>query len=320
MADLGWIAATETAKVARGRLGRAVAAIAAAQHDVITLEQLAGLGVADRTVRYWIATGRLYRLHRGVYAVGHPAVGANGHRLAAVLACGPGAVLSHRSAAALWEIRRTAGVAIDVTAPRRAGRTRPGIAVHRYDCLIAAEITEVDAIPCTTIARTIVDLAGVVHSSALEYAIHQAQVKRRLDRDAVAAVLDHLPRRRGNATVRRILRISDSSEDDARSANERRFRRIARAAGFPPPRGSFWVGLDDLAAGGVEVDFAWPQLKLAVEIDSSIYHGTDRAIVNDPRRDRALMLAGWQVVRFTDRDLEEEPGVVVTQLRAFMER
>jgi hypothetical protein len=118
--------------------------------------------------------------------------------------------------------------------------------------------------------------------------------------------------------VRRILRLTDESEDDARSRNERRFRRIVKQAGLSSPRGNFWIALDAHPAGGVEVDFAWPALRVAVEIDSAAYHQTERALVNDPARDRALMLAGWRVIRFSDRDLIERPEQVAAQMRAFL--
>lgn len=299
-------------------MGHEIAAIAAQQHGLVTLGQLRSAGVPARTARRWTAAGRLHRIHRGVFAVGHPALTSEGHYLAAVLACGPGAVLSHRSAAAHLGIRRTSASRVDVTVARRTGRSRKGIAVHSAATLRADERTVERGVPCTTVARTIVDLSGCVHPEALEYAIHRAQTRRLLERDRVAAVLAHLQRRRGNAAVRRILRITDRSEDEVRSSNERRFLRLVRDAGFPLPKRNLWIVLDGYPAGGVEVDFAWPELRLAVEIDSAVYHDTDRALVNDRRRDRALMLAGWRVVRFADRDLEDDAVRAIAQLDRFI--
>jgi hypothetical protein len=175
-----------------------------------------------------------------------------------------------------------------------------------------------DRIPCTTAARTIVDLASVIRADQLEYTIHIAQSKRRVTRAQIAAVIAHLPGRRGTGVVRDILRLTDESEDDARSKNERRFRRIVKRAGLPDPHGNYWVALDAHPAGGLEVDFAWPDRRVAVEIDSALYHETERARINDPARDRALMLAGWRVIRFSDRDLIDRPAQVAAQMRALL--
>jgi len=318
MADRGQLSSTEPKEVHRGSRGKAVAAIAATQHGLITSAQLAAIGVGATTVHHWVSTGRLHRIHRGVFAVGHPRMNDRGRWLAAVLACGDGAVLSHRAAAALHGIRPDSATLIDVSAAGRPGRTRRGIRLHRGEQLRDAEIEVVDRIPCTTVARTIVDLATCVRPGALEYAIHQAQVKRELDRDAIATVVAHLPRRRGNAVLRRLLSLNDRDEDTVRSGNERRFRRLLRDARLPKPLGNHWIALDGHPAGGVEVDFVWPEFRLVVEIDSVAVHSTDRALVNDPRRDRALMLAGWRVIRFTDRDLEETPERVLREMRRFL--
>lgn len=303
--------------MARGRRGHALAGIADVQHGLVTGAQLTAIGISSGAVHHWVLGGRLHRIHRGVFALGHPRLGQRSRWLAAVLACGGGAVLSHRAAAALLGIRPGAGNLIDVTAPGRSGRTRAGIRIHRGDQLRSGEIEIVDRIPCTTVSRTIVDLATCLSPTDLEYSIHRAQAKGWLDRDAIAAVIEHLPRRRGNGELRKLLRLNARDEDSVRSGNERRFRRLLRESGLPKPVGNHWIPLDGHPAGGVEVDFAWPELRLVVEIDSAVFHSTDRAVTNDPRRDRALLLAGWRVVRFTDRDLEEEPERVLREMRRF---
>ncbi len=190
--------------------------------------------------------------------------------------------------------------------------------MHRADLLLPGEITDVAGIPCTTVARTVVDLATVLRPDQVEYSIHSAQSKRLVTRAEIAAVVAHLPGRRGIGVVRQILRLTDESEDTARSRNERRFRRIIKRAGLPSPQGNYWVALESHPAGGVEVDFAWPEKRIAVEIDSALYHETERARINDPARTRALMLAGWRVIRFSDRDLLDRPAEVATQMRAFI--
>jgi predicted transcriptional regulator of viral defense system len=139
-----------------------IAEIAASQHGVISLTQLRELGLSARAVQNRVAIGKLHRIHRGVYAVGHPVLSKEGRWMAAVLACGPDALLSHRSAAALWGIRPTARSRIDVTLGRPTGRAVPGIDIHRTRTLRAQDATKVTNIPCTTVARTLLDLADVV--------------------------------------------------------------------------------------------------------------------------------------------------------------
>src|SRR5918995_5102756 len=139
----------------------ALAQLAERQHGVVALPQLRELGLAPSAVRSRVTRGRLHRVHRGVYSVGHPVLSVRGRWMAAVLACGPGAALSHRSAAALWGIRPSARTAIDVTVPRHL-RGRAHIDVHHANTVAAGDLTTVDRIPCTTVARTLLDLAAVV--------------------------------------------------------------------------------------------------------------------------------------------------------------
>jgi predicted transcriptional regulator of viral defense system len=295
---------------------RAVAAVAEAQHGIVTLPQLRAVGFSESGVRYRVDAGKLRRLHRGVYAIPGLPLTAKSHGLAAVVACGHGAVLSHTSAAALWGIRASAATLVDVTVPSRAGRRREGIRVHRGGRLIVNEIDEVAGIPCTAVARTVVDCAAYLSESATEYLIHQAQIKRLLRRSEVEAVLQRNRSRAGTAVVRRILGLSLPGDEKVRSVNERRFLRICRDAELPPPEVDAWIPLPE--GHGLRVDFAWPQQRLIVEVDSRTYHGTDRSLINDPGRDRRLMLAGWRVVRFSYRDLSERPALVATELRRLM--
>ena len=151
-----------------------------------------------------------------------------------------------------------------------------------------------------------------MRSSALEYAIHRAQSRRLLKREDVIDVLGRSPRRQGTAVVRRVLGISDLAADRVRSLLEHRFLRICRKAGLPEPRVNAWIALP--GGDSLEVDFSWPDHRLAVETDSRKHHDTDRAFENDPRRDRLLMLADWRVARYTYRDVTERPEEVVAQL------
>jgi hypothetical protein len=316
MARVGLLTITEVARIAQ-RVGRerALAEVAARQHGVIALGQLRAIGFSPNAVRKRAASGRLLRLHRGVYAVNGARLGSHAHWTAAVLVCGPGAVLSHRSAAALWGFRPSAATRIDVTSHRRAGRGRAGILAHRADRLALSEVTEVAGIPCTTVARTVVDLAGVLAAEPLEYAIHRAQTKRLLARDEISDVLARSPTRQGAGVVRRVLGLSDPAEDRVRSLGERRMVRICVAAGLPMPRVNSRIALD---GDGLEADFIWPDQRLVVEVDSLTHHATNRAFENDPRRDRRLMVAGWRVARFTYRDVTERPNAVAAELRSLL--
>jgi very-short-patch-repair endonuclease len=240
--------------------------------------------------------------------------------MAATLACGPGAVLSHRSAAAHLGIRHSSAARIDVSSPGRAGRSRDGIVAHGGATLTSADVSVVHAIPCTTVARTILDLSTVLNREALEYVLHRAQSKpSSLDFSELAALLDRFPGRRGTARLRSLLgRPAGLTDAQAKSRMERAFLALCRKAGLPRPRVNPWIPLP-IPAGGLEVDFSWPDRKLAVETDSASFHGTIRARRNDPARDRALMLAGWQVARYTWWDVTAQPRTVGPEIRALLE-
>jgi predicted transcriptional regulator of viral defense system len=165
-----------------------VVAVAERQWGVVARRQLAALGVSRHTADHWLRAGRLHRVHHGVYALGHTALRPEGHRLAAVLACGPGAVLSHRTAAAHWGLLRTDQTRIDVTAPRgRHGA--PGIRLHRSRSLDAHDTTHHQGIPITTVHRTLLDLAATARPSELERALAQSERLRLYDHRATTDVI-----------------------------------------------------------------------------------------------------------------------------------
>lgn len=239
--------------------------------------------------------------------------------MAATLACGPDAVLSHRSAASLMGIRGTAAVYVEVSSPGRAGHSRQGIRVRSGDTLAAGDVCVVDAIPCTTLERTIVDLSAVLSRDALEYALHRAQARPSpLDFRALVALLDRFPGRPGTPRLRSLLgRPAGFSDAEAKSGMERAFLALCRTARLPRARVNAWIPLP-IPAGGLEVDFTWPDHMLAVETDSSTFHDTLRARRNDPARDRALTLAGWRVARFTWREVMAEPARVASEVQALL--
>jgi predicted transcriptional regulator of viral defense system len=282
---------------------------------VVALSQIRALGLTASAVRERVAAGRLHRIHRGVYAVGHAALTREGHWLAAVLACGPGAVLSHQSAAALLDLRSTARRSIDVTAAGRAGRSRPGIDAHAAKTLAHADRTTVNGIPCTTVARTLLDLAEVVDRHSLARACERADALRLLDMRAVTAAVARATGRRGAARLRAILDDQDPSTLLTRSELERRFLDLCRLAGIARPAVNTRLQLHDAI---IEVDFAWRDARLVVETAGHITHGTRRAFERDRDRDRRLVLAGWRVVRFTWRQVEHAEREILATLRALL--
>jgi Protein of unknown function (DUF559) len=235
-----------------------------------------------------------------VYAVGHVAVTARGRQLAAVLACGPGALLSHRSAAELWGVGPSSPRP-EVTAPRYR-RQRAGIAVHRSRSIGPADVAVEDAIPVTSVARTLVDLAEVLSERRLADAVHEAEVRRLFDGATVEAILERLPGRPGHARLRRVLGAYGAGPAPTRSEAERRFLDLCARAGLPAPQANVPIG-------GLEVDFLWRAIGVAVEVDGVAAHHTRRAFHADRRRDRLLAARGIQVVRVTWSDLVDEAAL-----------
>jgi REase_MTES_1575 len=231
--------------------------------------------------------------------------------MAAVLAYGPKARLSHRSSAALHGIRADNRPKIDVTFAGPSARSRPGIDVHRSTTLEPADLTTIDGIPCTSLARTLLDLAEVVSERAVEKAINEAEVLRTFDLRAVEEVLSRAAGRRGAAVLRRVLAEYDGPTMTDRELEER-FLVLCRQASVPQPEVNGWVSLENGIA--YKVDFLWRAERLGIETDGWGSHGTRQAFENDRRRDRLLTLAGWTMVRFTWRDVEREPVEVTETL------
>jgi very-short-patch-repair endonuclease/predicted transcriptional regulator of viral defense system len=296
---------------------RSVGRVAAGQHTVISLEQLRALGLTASAVRSRVASGRLYPVHRGVYAVGHARLTLRGRWMAAVLAYGPKAVLSHRSAAALWGLRQDSRAETDVTVPSRSARSRPGIDVHRSLSLAPADRTVKDGIPCTTLARTLLDLAEVVNRRGLERAIEQAELLRLFDLRAVDEVLARADGRRGASVLRSVL---GALEEPALTASdlEERFLALCRAAGLRRPEVNVWLVIDELPP--VKADFLWRAERLVVETDGWESHCTRRAFEYDRRRDERLKLAGYESLRFTWRRIINEPVAVMRTVSELLAR
>lgn len=209
-----------------------LARLARRQYGVVSRAQFVRLGIGPTGIEARVRSGRLQRIYRGVYAVGHSALRLEGHWLAAVIACGSGAVLSHQSAAALWEIRPSGANTVDVTVRTRGGRARrAGLRVHRSSRLASAELTVRDGIPVTTVARTLLDLADVLPGQALKRAIDEAEYRNLFDLTSVTAAVENNPGRRG-ATL---LRLSETPAERTRSELERAFLDVIERSGLPRP-------------------------------------------------------------------------------------
>lgn len=300
---------------ARQRSDRAIAAVAQAQHNTVTLGQIEALGLSGRALRHRAVAGRLHRLHHGVYAVECP--GSEGRWMAAVLACGPGAVLSHRSAAALWGIAEDRGAAVDVSAPHRAGRSRPGIAAHRGGRLEDIDVTTHRGIPCTSLERTLLDLAGVVGRRSLERAVDRAEELRTFDLRKLEDIVDRCRGRRGVRALAGVIAAYDGPAV-SRSEAEERFLSLVVEAGLERPRMNAWIPLDE--GSGYSPDFLWTDARLIVEVDGRTYHAKQRAFTEDRRRDRRLALAGFETRRYAAAEVFDEPTRVVDELSTFLQQ
>lgn len=279
----------------------------------MTLAQLEGLGVSRAATGQRARIGRLLRVHEGVYAVGHPLLTPEGVWMAAVLACGAGAVLSHRSAGVLWGlIDDDRGGLVDVTAPNRRGRQPTAIAAHRDGALSKAERTVVRHIPCTTVERTLLDLAGTVSIRRLRRALAEAEVLRIVDLGILRALLRRHRGRRGVARLRLVLDELHPDTRRTRSELERMFMRMCDRYSLPRPEVNVKLNVN----GNVfEPDFLWRDVGLIVEADGRRFHDTSSAFQYDRRREQELQRVGWRVSRCTWEQVEYEPRRLAAVLR-----
>lgn len=293
-------------------LDREIAELAEAQHGVVARRQLLELGLGRDAIKGRVASGRLHRLHRGVYAVGHRLISQQGRRMAAVLACGTEAILSHRSAAAHWGLATFSG-AVEVTSPRS---TRSRDAIGRHCALLPAdEVAVLDAIPVTSVNRTLFDYAGIVPLDRLEAAIREAEYRRLWDHLSLPALLARHPGHRGNVNLRLCLERLQRTVGFTRSDLEELFLPLLDRFGLPRPRLNARL---PVAGEWIEVDCLWRELGLAAELDSRSAHETRSAFEADRDRDRRLQAEGWRVVRITWRQLHDEPARIASDLAKLM--
>jgi len=268
-----------------------IAAIAERQGGVVARRQLVALGLSAAAIDHRLRSGRLHSVHRGVYSVGHRVLGVTGRRWAAVLACGDGAALAGVSAAAAYEIRRSASRAIHVLVGRNGRARRDGIRLHWQRAIPADEITQLDGLPITTPARTLLDLAaGGLHGRHLEAAVDTADRKGLLDFADLHQLLARYPGRPGTPALKAVL--ARYRGGDTRSVLEEIVAELCNAYGLPRP-------LENCVIEGKVRDFYWPHSRLVVEADSYTWHRSPSALDDDRERDVELTLAGYRSLRFT---------------------
>lgn len=294
----------------------ALAELAERQHGVVARRQLGALGLSPTMVRDRIEQGHLLRLHRGVYAVGHRRLRREGWWMAAVLAAGPRAVLSHRDAAALHGLRRPGDhVRWEVTTSGRAAST-PALRVRRSEVLAPQDRTTVGGIPVTSVARTLVDLAGVVSVAQLRRALAEAERQHRFDLRAIEDAMARTAGRKGAGHARlhaALAGLEAVGERVTRSRLERRFLALLAAHGLPRPLTNHWLE-------GQEVDACWPRERVTVELDGWDAHRTREAFQTDRTRSNALQGRGWIALRLTWADVSRQPQATAATVRAALAR
>jgi len=254
-------------------------------------------------------------MHPGVYAVGHDAITVRGRWVAAVLASGDGAVLSHRSAAALWGIWGSGTGETHVTVPRHT-RSQGSIRRH-HGRLEGDEVAVRDGIPVTSAARAVLDLAAEKGEAAAESALREMEYLGIYGPVSLPTLLDRHPHHRGTTTVRVCLeRLREDPGGRIRSPLEELFLPLLDAHGLPRPRLNAWITIEE---DRYQVDCLWPDARLIAELDGFRSHGTKRSFRKDRKRDRRLTTHGYHVIRITEDQLRLEPGSLVADLRALLE-
>ncbi|HEX8959833.1 MAG TPA: type IV toxin-antitoxin system AbiEi family antitoxin domain-containing protein [Solirubrobacterales bacterium] len=281
------------------------------QHGVVAHRQLLELGLGESSIYWRVKSGRLHAVRRGVYAAGRPELSRHGRWMAAVLACGPGAALSHGSAAALWGFGFESRGLVEASLPAGRRCRQPGIRAHRRAALRLDDVTEHEGIPVTSPMRTLIDQATQLSPARLERAINEADKLDRVAADALYAALDDYRGVPGVAALRKLLdplhfRLSDSEL-------EQEMRPLAKAADLPVPETKARVN-------GYEVDFFWPELGIVVEADGLRYHRTASQQRRGLERDQTHLAAGLWPLRFSHWQVAHEPAHVRKLLRRAAER
>jgi very-short-patch-repair endonuclease len=291
-----------------GQADGAISRLAGRQRALITRAQLRELGIGSRAIDYAIARGRLNTVHHGIYSlVPFAALPELARELAAVLACGDAALLSHHSAAATWGIRPAFNGDVHVTViGKETGRRRPGIKVHRVSELDSRDIRRYQGIPITSPARALLEVAPDVSDRELERMLDEALVRRLASHAAIAAVANAYPNRRG---VARLRAAADPGRPttETRSDGEEALLALIRRADLPAPEVNAKVG-------SYTADFLWPAEKVIVELDGYDYHRGRAAFERDHQRDAEHQRMGYLVIRITGRQLAREPEAILVRI------
>jgi len=294
-------------------LNHRIGDLAGQQHGVVSRRQLRALGIGDSTITLRIASGYLRPLFRETFAVGHRAITRQGWMLAGVLACDLGTVLSHGSAAellGLWEKRLPV---IHVIPPDWSGRKIDGIRWHRVRMPDGDEVEGRDGITCTTVSRTLVDMAGSTGWGSMRRLVEQAAILRQLDIDEIDRILA-LGRRRGAPRLRMILapwRDTREERPVVRSRLEAHLLPLLIEEGLPAPRTNVKLLID---GHRFEIDLLWEKQRLAIETDGEETHGTQAAFQRDRKRDQILTAAGYRTARITWAQVRDEPNAVIHRI------
>lgn len=292
---------------------RAIAELAERQHGVVARRQLLAVGIGSGAIDRRVQQYRLHVVHRGVYAVGHGVLSIHGRWTAAVLASGPSAVLSHRSAGQAWKLTPPARLPIEVTRPTKS-RGRCGIRAYR-SIVPPDERALIGGLEVTFVPRTLLDLASVVTRHQLEKALNETEVRTLTDKLSIPDLLERYPRRRGSAVLRALIADGTAIQGITRNDLEGRFMALLLATDLPRPRLNA-----DVAVRGrfFEADALWAEQRVIVELDGRAAHGTKRAFEKDRERDRLLLTDGWRVIRVTWRQLRDDSAAVTADLRELL--
>jgi very-short-patch-repair endonuclease len=295
-------------------LDRKMADLARRQYGVVGRSQLLRMGLTAREIDHRLKLGRLHLLYQEVYSVGHRVIPREGRWLAAVFATGPGAVLSHWSAAALWMIRPNSRSLIDVTTAHKS-RTWDGIKRH-HKALPADEVTVEEGIPVTSVPRTIFDLAATEDVDTVAAMLRESEHRNLWDRLSLPHLVERYPGRRGVKRVRLALaRVTEEPSGRKRSRLEERFAPFIRRYRLPMPRFNDWILL---GAKRYQVDCHWPGTNQIVELDGWEAHSTRSAFQDDRERDRRLLVAGYSITHITWNQLRDEPEAIASDLRLLL--
>lgn len=294
-------------------IDREVSALAGRQHGVVSRRQLRELGLTEQMVKTRIRRGSLCRVHHGVYAVGHRSITVESRWMAATLAFGPVAVLSHRSAGQLWGIVPRSSIAPEVTRPGRAG-ARPRLIVHRGS-LPPDEVRRVRGIPVTSVPRTLFDVAATRPEREVERAWNEMEFLGLTDPLSVPDLLERYPGRPGSPALRRLAGGKARFTGRTRSELEEAFLALVDREGLPRPRMNAHL---PLRGRFFEVDCLWADRKVAIELDGGAAHRTTKAFHKDRERDRILAAEGWTTARVTWEHIELTPTELVDDLRLIL--